>query len=589
MTGRLLFLVPARGGSVRLPGKNLLPVGGIPLVGRAIRTARLAAATLGQPDAIVACSTDDPAIATAARAWHAEVIDRPARLATADATSVDVALHALEAVAASGADVRALILVQPTGPLVEPADLVEAVRRHERDGRPIVAVRDSHPAAWHVETGADGSLTRRADGPLAARLLAGSVYVIARSQVSAAHSFAPPDAEAIVIPDDRAADVDEAVDLLAAEAILGARAVRTFELDGRTIGEGVFVIAEAGVNHNGDPALAHRLIDAAADAGADCVKFQTFDPATLASAAAPTAAYQQLAGAQDDQRAMLEGLVLPADAWPALRDHAHERDLVFLSSPFDDASAELLQGLDVPAFKVASGELTNLPFLERLAGRGRPLLVSTGMAEMVEVADAVDAIALAGDPPIALFHCVSSYPARPSDANLRAIETMRRAFGVPVGWSDHTPGIELPIAATALGATLIEKHLTLDRSMSGPDHAASLEPDEFRAMVDGIRVAASARGDGVKRPVAAERPIADVARKSLHWASTLRAGELVEAAHLVAMRPGTGMPPAALAQVSGRRTARGVVAGRAVEPDDLAAGRAPEGKASASRAPEGGG
>ena len=232
-------------------------------------------------------------------------------------------------------------------------------------------------------------------------------------------------------------------------------------------------------------------------------------------------------------------------------------------------SAELLDRLDVAAFKVASGELTNLPFLRRLAGRGRPLLVSTGMAEMVEVAAAVDAIAAAGDPPLALFHCVSSYPADPTTANLNAMTTLRTAFGVPTGWSDHSLGIELPIAATAIGASLVEKHLTLDRERPGPDHRASLEPDAFRAMVAGIRSVESALGSGEKTPAAAELPIAAVARRSLHWRRSLDAGSTVSDDDLAALRPGTGLSPARWEDVVGRRTTRAVTTGGLVAADDL--------------------
>jgi N-acetylneuraminate synthase/N,N'-diacetyllegionaminate synthase len=376
-----------------------------------------------------------------------------------------------------------------------------------------------------------------------------------------------------VVPDERSVDVDATPDLAIAEALAAARPVRRFELAGCTVGgDHVLVIAEIGVNHDGDPGLAHRLIDEAADAGADAVKFQTFDPAALAAAGAPTAAYQRASGAAADQRAMLARLALPVEAWPGLRDHAADRGVVFLSSPFDDASADLLAHLDVPAFKVASGELTNLPFLERLAAVGRPLLVSTGMADMIEVAAALDAIRAAGDPPVALFHCVSSYPADPADANLRAMATLRAAFGVPTGWSDHTPGIDMPIAAVALGAELLEKHVTLDRGRSGPDHAASLDPAQFRAMVAAVRATELARGDGQKRPVAAEREIAAVARRSLHWRRSLAAGATVAAGDLVALRPGTGLAPGLRAQLAGRRTARDVEEGAMVADGDVEPG-----------------
>ena len=578
MSGPILFLVPARGGSVRVPGKNLRTVAGIPLVGQAVRIARLAAARVpGGPHRIV-CSTDDPVIAAAARAWGAEILDRPAELATAEATSVDVALHAIDAVAATGpatTPIRAVVLVQPTSPLTDPADLVAAVERFDASGgRAVASITTVHPAGWHVasEVGPPGEddVIRRIDADDADEILSGAVFVIAPDELRTTRRFDEPGTIGLSIPPERSIDVDEPADLVLANALAAARPIRPIEIAGHGIGEGrVFVIAEGGVNHNGSPELAFRLVEAAADARADAVKFQTFDPATLAAAGAPTAEYQRRSGSGADQRAMLATLALPAEAWAAIRDHAHDRGLVFLSTPFDDASADLLEGLGVPAFKIASGELTNLPFIERLARRGRPLLVSTGMADMVEVAQAVDAIAAAGDPPLALLHCVSSYPARAADANLRAIATMRAAFGVPVGWSDHTLGIELPLAAVAAGAVLVEKHLTLDRMMTGPDHAASLEPQELRAMVSGIRTVEAALGSGEKRPVEAERAVAAVARKSLHWGRSLAAGALVGEADLAAMRPGTGLSPARQAEFVGRRTARDVSAGAMVAPDDL--------------------
>jgi len=573
VTDGVLFLIPARGGSRRVPGKNLRRVGGIPLVGRAARTARLAAVRLdGGPHRVV-CSTDDPAIAAAARAWGAETpFERPASLATADASSVDVALHALETLQADGSRFRALVLVQPTSPLTDPADLVAAVERFDAAaGRGVVSVTDTHPAVWHQVLGIDDTMTAVAAGDAAA-ILTGAFYVVDPQTFARDRRFVVPGVTlGSHIPPERSVDLDEDVDLLVAEALLAVRPVRSFALADRRIGDGpVMIIAEAGVNHEGDPAIAHRLVDAAADGGADVVKFQTFDPNALAAAGAPKADYQVAAGeAGADQRAMLARLALPIDAWAGLRDHALERGLVFLSTPFDSASADLLDALGVPAFKVGSGELTNIPFLARLARRGRPLLVSTGMADMVEVSAAVDAVAASGDPPLALFHCVSSYPARPQDANLRAIETLRRAFGVPTGWSDHTPGIELALAAAATGASLIEKHLTLDRTMPGPDQHTSIEPGEFAAMVAGVRAVSEALGSGDKAPVEAERAIAAVARRSLHWVGDLPAGAAVSEDDLIALRPGTGLSPGLGVTVVGRRTARSVSAGAKVEPADI--------------------
>jgi N-acetylneuraminate synthase/N,N'-diacetyllegionaminate synthase len=521
------------------------------------------------------CSTDDPAIAMAAKAWGAEVIDRPAALATAVATSVDVALHALDAVGEAGAagKFETLVLVQPTSPLVEPADIIAVVERHRgARGAPVTIVAKSHPAAWHRGMGPAGMLTVLRGAPGTDVLLAGGCFAITPTELRVVRGFVPP-ARTLgqPIPAARAVDVDEEEDLLLAEALLSARPVRRVPIGERVIGEGpVYVIAEGGVNHNGDPALARRLVEAAAEAGADAVKFQTFDPHALAAVGAPTAAYQRTSGvAEGDQQELLRKLVLPGSAWADLQEHARARDLVFLSTPFDDASAALLDDLGVPAFKVGSGELTNLPFIARLARRGRPLLVSTGMADMVEVAAVVDTVRAAGDVPLALFHCVSSYPAAPADANVRAIETMRRAFALPVGWSDHTRGIELPMAAVAVGAQIVEKHLTLDRRLPGPDHAASLEPGEFREMVAGIRAIEAALGNGVKAPVAAEQDVARVARRSLHWRRSLPPGATIGSGDLEILRPATGLAPANLDDVVGRRTARAVEAGQAVDAGDV--------------------
>jgi N,N'-diacetyllegionaminate synthase len=338
----------------------------------------------------------------------------------------------------------------------------------------------------------------------------------------------------------------------------------------RHLGQGqpCLVIAEAGVNHNGDLALAHRLVDAAAGTGADCVKFQTFDPAHLASSSAPCAEYQREAGAST-QRTMLEQLVLSPEAHRELAAHAADRKLIFLSSPFDESSADFLEQLGVPAFKIPSGEAVNHQFLAHLARKGRPLLLSTGMCDLAEVGRAVAVVREAGNPPLALLHCVSCYPADPADANLRAMDTLRAAFGGPVGYSDHTLGSAVAVAAVALGADLIEKHLTLDRTLPGPDHRASLEPEEFRRLVEGLRQAQLARGSGVKEPRPAEAAVAAVARKSLHWSASLEPGTRIESGHLTCLRPGTGLPPYRLAEVVGRRLRERVERGTLLRPETL--------------------
>jgi len=326
-------------------------------------------------------------------------------------------------------------------------------------------------------------------------------------------------------------------------------------------GPRAFLIAEAGVNHNGDLDLARRLVDAAADAGADAVKFQTFRTDALVSAAAPKARYQQeTTGAGESQRAMLARLELGREAHVVLRDHARGRGLTFFSTPFDEASADLLDDLGVEVIKVPSGEVTNLPLLRHVAAKGRPLLLSTGMTTLDEVATALDTIAAAGDPPVAVLHCVSAYPAPVEETNLRAMDTLRERFGRPVGLSDHTLGIEIALAAVARGAAVLEKHLTLDPALPGPDHRASLTPAEFAALVRGARAIEAALGDGDKRPMPCELDTRAVARRSLVAARALPAGHRLARADVAVKRPGTGIPPSELERVVGRTLARAVAA-----------------------------
>ena len=319
------------------------------------------------------------------------------------------------------------------------------------------------------------------------------------------------------------------------------------------------------MNHNGSLELARQLVIVAAKAGADAVKFQTFRAAELATATAPKAEYQaRNDGADESQLAMLQRLELSEAAHHELLACCREHGVMFLSTPFEAASADFLERLGLPAFKVPSGEVTNLPFLELLARKGRPLILSTGMATLAEVEIAVVAIRGAGNPPLALLQCVSNYPADPAHVNLRAMQTMREAFGVPVGYSDHTLGNEVAFAAVALGACIIEKHFTLDRALPGPDHAASLEPGELAAFVRGVRNVEAALGDGRKVPAASEAGTAAVARKSLVAARAIRAGETVTGEMFAARRPGTGLPPSVLKKLLGRRARADIATGTLV-------------------------
>lgn len=336
-----------------------------------------------------------------------------------------------------------------------------------------------------------------------------------------------------------------------------------FQVETRWVGEGqpCFVIAEAGVNHNGELELAKKLVDAAIEAGADAVKFQTFKAGNVVSRTAPKAEYQITpADPNTTQYEMLKRLEFSVEEESALKTYCRERGILFLSTPHDEESIEILDNLNVPMFKVGSGDVTNLTFLQRAARTGRPIILSTGMSTLGEVEEAVQTILAQGNHGLILMQCVSNYPADANDCNLKAMETLRTAFGLPVGFSDHTLGNEVALAAVALGACVIEKHLTVDKNLPGPDHRASTEPGEFRAMVQGIRRIEQALGDGVKRPAESERAVMEVARKSLVAAVDIPKGTVIARHMLVVKRPGTGITPRCIEQIIGREAALNILA-----------------------------
>jgi N-acetylneuraminate synthase len=559
-------LIPARGGSKGLPGKNLRTVGGVSLVGRAVLAAREFGRLAGQRDLRIVVDTDAEAIAEEARRWGGQVpFLRPPELAGDEVPTAASSLAALERLAGEGADVGDVILLQPTSPLRSGADVLACWREYDRVRAPsvvsLVRIRHSPDLALRSEPGSavqwlGGEPPLRRQESADAYWPSGAVYVISLALLRRERRFIVPGVtRGVILPRERSVDVDTAEDLAEAEAWLAATS-RPLTLGGHTVGEGhpCLVIAEAGVNHNGEIELAHRLVDVAADAGADAVKFQTFDPERLVSPLARKAEYQAAAtGASESQLEMLRRLVLPREALAPLAAQASDRGLLFLSTPFDEASADILDHLGMAAFKIPSGEVTNHPLVAHIAAKGRPVLMSTGMSTLAEVAEAVEVVREHGDPPLALFHCVTSYPAAPADCNLRAIGVMRATFGVPVGWSDHTEGMSVSLAAVAAGANLLEKHFTLDRGLPGPDHRASLEPAELAGMVKAVREIESALGDGVKRPTVSELANATVVRRSLHASRALPAGHVLKSADLIALRPGTGLPPSLRPRLVGRK------------------------------------
>lgn len=319
------------------------------------------------------------------------------------------------------------------------------------------------------------------------------------------------------------------------------------------------IIAEAGVNHNGDLALARKLIEVAAAAGADRVKFQTFSADALVTTHAAKADYQiQGTDADESQHEMLRRLELTRDMHDELIAHCNARGIEFFSTGFDVHSVDLLARLGLQSFKIPSGEITNLPYLRHVGGYGKQVILSSGMASLGEIEAALIVLEQAGTPRgrITVLHCTTQYPAPIAEVNLHAMLTIQRAFGVAVGYSDHTPGTEVAIAAVALGATVIEKHFTLDRNLPGPDHKASLEPDELKSMVAAIRNVEQALGVGIKCASPSELKNRSVSRKSIVAARAIEQGELFSNENLTAKRPGTGISPMRWDELVGRKAPR---------------------------------
>mgnify|MGYP001204321585 CR=1 FL=1 len=330
----------------------------------------------------------------------------------------------------------------------------------------------------------------------------------------------------------------------------------------------VLIIAEAGVNHNGSLETATKLVDAAAEAGADMVKFQTFSANQLVTTSARKAEYQnQTTDALESQHDMIRKLELSREMHEELIAYCRLCDIEFFSTGFDTQSIDMLVELGLERFKIPSGEITNLPYLRHIGNYGKPVILSTGMATLGEIEAALEVLETSGThrKQITVLHCNTEYPTPMEDVNLLAMLSIGEAFGVKVGYSDHTLGIEVPIAAVALGATVIEKHFTLNRSLPGPDHQASLEPDELKAMVQAIRNIEKALGNGIKRPSPSESKNKAIARKSLVAAIAIRAGESFTDTNLAVKRPGTGISPMRWYEVIARLAIRDFEADELIE------------------------
>ncbi len=321
--------------------------------------------------------------------------------------------------------------------------------------------------------------------------------------------------------------------------------------------DNVFIIAEAGDNHNGDYNLALKLIDVAKSSGADAVKFQTFKTEKIISKYANKAEYQKsTTGSDENQFDMVKKLELSFKQFKNIKKYCDQKNILFLSTPFDLDSVEFLDSLDIPLWKIPSGEITNIPYLIKIAKTGKPIIMSTGMCYMEEIKYAVEILKNNGAGKITLLHCNTEYPTPYEDVNLNAMIAIKKDFGFDVGYSDHTLGIEIPIAAVAMGAKVIEKHFTLDKNLEGPDHQASLEPEELSAMVRSIRNIEVAMGDGVKKPSKSEAKNIDIARKSIVANRDIKKGEILTEDNLAIKRPGNGISPIKWYEIIGKKATR---------------------------------
>jgi len=504
---KILAIIPARGGSKGIPRKNIKLLAGKPLIAYTIQTA-LRSKHLDR----VVVSTDDKEIAEISKRYGAEVAIRPPELSGDKANKRDIVFDCLK-----GEDI--VIVLQPTSPLRTTDDIDKAIELFTKNKcESVISVCESNPY-WSFKIkkylepvlGFEYFEINRQDLPKA-YITIGAIFISATKTLDDYNGFFTNKMLPYIMPLERSIDIDTEFDFWLVEQILKKE-------------KPCFVIAEAGINHNGDIRLAKRLVDVAVSAGADAVKFQTFKTEELLN----------------ENIEVIKKLELSNKDHYELSDYCKQKGIIFMSTPLDNGSVDLLDKIGVPMFKVASCDLDNLPLLKYIAKKGKPIILSTGMGTITEVGEAIDTIKSAGNDNITLLHCVSVYP--PKEVDLRAIQTLSDAFKLPVGYSDHTIGISVPLAAVALGAKVIEKHFTLDKKMKGFDHAVSADPEELKTLIAGIREIEKSLGTGIKKPTKEEVEKKKSFRRSITANTDIKKGETITEKMLSIKRPGTGLSP----------------------------------------------
>mmetsp|Transcript_25335 Transcript_25335/g.80168 ORF Transcript_25335/g.80168 Transcript_25335/m.80168 type:complete len:587 (+) Transcript_25335:340-2100(+) len=577
---KALIIIPARGGSVSVKNKNLQMVGGIPLVGRAAIVSNSVKQHLS-PNSLVICSTDSEDIAHCAREWGAEVpYMRPASLSCSESSDVDVILHALQEL---GQTWDCVVQVHGTVPFLAEEDILGAISYFTENEKKysVLSVNECEPVGWCCTVeGESKTLAFPTHVPLRRQevmqtyRLNGGVYVSSPSIIIKDNTFLGAGAQGYVMPKERSIDIDTQHDLLLAQNLAEITSEATSCIENRMVGHGLpaYVIAEAGVNHNQSMSLAKQLVDAAKNAGADAVKFQSFSADDLVTEEADKADYQKKwTGTTESHMTMLKNLELTHQEQRELFDYCDRKGITFLSTPYDCENVDFLDKLGVQAFKLASAEVTNFPLLRHVASKKKTIILSTGMATLAEVQGAVRVLDLCGFPRkmLILLQCVSCYPAPSAAINLKAMDTLSAAFGTRVGYSDHTDGIYVSVAAVARGACVVEKHFTLDKELPGPDHKASLSPDELCTYVAALREIEACMGNGHKIPGEDESSTRATMRRSLALKCDMKCGTVLTAADLICLRPASGICPSRVDDVVGRRLSRFVPGKTMLSYDDF--------------------
>lgn len=553
---KIIGIIPARGGSKGIPRKNIKEIAGKPLIYWTIKSAKESKL---MTDFYV--STEDKEIAEISKSFGARVIDRPPELATDTAKMDKVVINVINK---TNADI--IVLLQPTSPVREKGLIDKCIKIFlEKNAEDLATgfVCNLFEYGSYKNNRQDFKGFFHDDG---------NIFIWKTDLIKNGKRIGDR-SERVVISKEQSFEIDDDFDFWLNEQILkkNMQKIEEIKIGNKLINkENCFIIAEAGVNHNGSLELAKKLVDAAAESGVDAIKFQTFKPENLVIKEAPMAVYaEKNIGKNNTQLEMLRALSLKNEDFIELKNYCDKKGIIFLSTPHTEDAIDFLDNL-VPLFKIGSGDLTNLDFLKKIANKSKPIILGTGMATLEEIKEALETINLQNNNQVVMLHCTTNYPCPLNEVNLRAMQTLQRELDCLVGYSDHTLGIKVPLIAKKIGAVVIEKHFTLDKGMEGPDHKASIEPDELKQMVkllrtslDKIELDEEIMGNPEKKPNESEKRIMKIVRKSIIAEKDIPKGKIIEKQDLIIKRPGTGIKPKYLKETIGK------IAKRDIKKDEL--------------------